>query len=359
MDPGFDRERVLTMRLTLPPQKYQGAAIGAFFDALVARVGALPGVESSAAASQFPPRVVFSTRVRVEGAPSTGEGALPTAGFTHVTPGFFDVLGIPLRVGRAIDARDRPGTPRVAVVNEAFVRRYLGGGTPIGRRVALAGDERDAPWFEVVGVAGDTRSRGPASPPSPEIFLPVGQLGDVWNQLFLLVRTAGDPRSILPAVREAVRHLDADQPVYAIQTLDDVFDAARLQPRVSSWLMGAFAALALVVAAVGLYGVLSYAVTARTREIGIRMALGADRSRVIGHVVGQAGVLLGIGAGMGVVGVLALGPLMTRLLQGLTPRDPVTIVLAIGVLLLTGIVATLVPARRASRVDPVVALRSD
>jgi putative ABC transport system permease protein len=359
IDPGFNRDRVLTMRLTLPPQKYNREAVIAFFDDLVRRVRALPGVDATAAASQFPPLVNFTTRIRVEGAESVGDGELPTATFSLTTPGLFDTLGIRLRSGRLLEERDLGTAPRVAVVNEAFVRRHLGQRAPLGARVALADGSRDAQWIEIVGVTSDIRSRGLTTPPSPEIYLPVAQMGGWWNQLFLLVRTTGDPRSVLPAVRNQVRQIDPDQPVYAIQTLDEVFDAARFQPRVSTTLMGWFAAIALLIAAVGLYGVLAHAVSARTREIGIRMALGADRAVVVGRVVGQATLLVAIGTLIGIAGVLALGPLMGRLLQDVTPRDPLTLAATSVALLFVGVLAALVPARRASRVDPVLALRSE
>jgi putative ABC transport system permease protein len=359
IDPGFDRTNVLTMRLTLPPQKYSGPAINAFFDELVRRVGALPGVRASAAATQFPPLVNFSTRIRVEGAAAVGDGELPSANFTLTTPGLFTALGIRLRDGRLLDARDFDKAPRVAAVNEAFVRRHLGQRAPLGARVALADGTRDADWIEIVGVTRDIRSRGVTAPAVPEIYLPVAQMGGLWNQLFLVIRTVGDPRAMLPAVRDQVRQMDPDQPVYAIQTLDEVFAAASLQPRVSTTLMAWFAALALVIAAVGLYGVLSHVVAARTHEIGIRMALGADRARVVGRIVAEAATLVGVGTLLGVAGLVALGPLMARVLQDVTPRDPLTLAVTCAVLVVVGLLAALVPARRASRVDPVLALRSE
>jgi putative ABC transport system permease protein len=359
IDPGFNRDRVLTMRLTLPREKYQSQAVLAFFDDLVRRVRALPGVESSAAATQFPPMVTFSSRVRVEGAPSTSAGELQSTNFTLTTPGLFDVLGIRVRTGRVLDERDGPAAPRVAVVNESFARRHLAGRSPIGIRVALAGEDDKPEWAEIVGVTADIRSRGVAAPPAPEVYLPVAQTNGAWNQLFLLVRTAGDPRALLSAVRAEVRRIDPDQPVYAIRTLAEVVDADSLRPRVSTTLMGWFALLALTIAAVGLYGVLTHAVAARTREIGIRMALGADRARVVRRVVGHAGALVIVGAVLGIVGVMAFAPLMSRLLQDVAPRDPITLTVTSGLLIAVGLLAAVVPARRASRIDPVLALRNE
>jgi putative ABC transport system permease protein len=359
IDPGFTRDRVLTMRLTLPREKYQGEQVMAFFDELVRRVRALPGVEASAAATQFPPMVTFTSRVRVQGSEAASAGELPSATFTLTTPGLFDALGLRLRAGRVLDERDRAATPRVAVVNEAFVRRRLGGQTPIGARVALAGEHDEPQWAEVVGVAADVRSRGVASPPPPEIYLPAAQFGGAWNQLYLIVRTAGEPRSMIAAVRAEVARLDPDQPVYAIRTVDEVFAADTLQSRVSTTLMGWFAMLALAIAAVGLYGVLTHAVAARTREIGIRMALGADRRRVVARIVGHAGVLVVFGSALGVAAFVSFAPLLSRLTFGVAPRDPLTLAVTSAALLTIGMLAAIVPAQRASRVDPVLALRSE
>lgn len=359
IDPGFNRDRVLTMRLTLPRETYKNEAVLAFFDDLVRRVRTLPGVESSAAATQFPPMVTFSSRVRVEGAPAATAGELPSTAFTLTTPGLFDVLGLRARSGRVLNERDGPGSPRVAVVNESFARRHLGGRAPLGVRVALAGDGDTPEWAEIVGVTADIRSRGIAAAPAPEIYLPVAQTSGAWNQLFLLVRTAGDPRAMLAAVRAEVRGIDPDQPVYAIRTLAEVVAADSLRPRVSTTVMGWFAMLALTIAAVGLYGVLTHAVAARTREIGIRMALGADRARVVWRVVGHAGALVLVGTLLGIGGVVTFAPLMSRLLQDVAPRDPVTLAATSGLLLTVGVLAAVVPARRASRIDPVLALRSE
>lgn len=359
IDPGFTSDRVLTMRLTLPREKYQGEQVTAFFDELVRRVRALPGVEASAAATQFPPMVTFTSRIRVDSGASARDGELPSSTFTLTTPGLFRTLGLRLRAGRALDERDRSGSPRVAVVNEAFVRRYMSGQTPLGRRVALAGDNDQPQWADVVGVTADVRSRGVASPPAPEIYLPAAQLGGAWNQLFLLVRTAADPRAMVSAVRAEVRRLDPDQPVYAIRTIDDVMAADTLQTRVSTTLMGWFAMLALAIAAVGLYGVLTHAVAARTREIGIRMALGADRRRVVSRVVAHASALVVLGALLGVTGFVSLAPLLSRLSHDIAPRDPLTLTLTSVALLFIGVLAAIVPAHRASRVDPVLALRAE
>lgn len=360
IDPGFARERVLTMRLTLPREKYTGEGVLAFFDDLVRRVRALPGVEASAAATQFPPLVTFTSRVRLEGAPSVGDGELPSSTFTLATPGFFEALGLRLRAGRLFGDHDGAAAPRVAVVNEAFVRRHLALRPPVGARVALSDENEERPeWAEIVGIVGDVRSRGLTAPPAPEIYLPVAQTSGAWNQLFLVVRTTGDSRAMLGAIRGEVRRIDPDQPVYAIRSIEEVFADARLQSRVSTTLMGWFAMLALTIAAVGLYGVLSHAVAARTREIGIRMALGADRARVIRRVVGHAFGLVVLGTVLGVSGVLASAPLMSRVLQEVTPRDPLTLAVTSAVLALVGTLAALAPAWRASRVDPVVALRTE
>ena len=219
IDPGFDRHNVLTMRITLPPQKYNPAGIASFFEALVDRVRSLPGIERAAVATQFPPDVNFSTRIRIDGVTvERHRRAARRPSSRSRAQDYFATLGMPLAAGRLFDARDTSGAPQVAVVNETFARRYLADGSPIGRRMAMAGDDTDSKtirWAEIVGVVRDTRSQGAATPASPELYLDVRQLEQWWNQLFLLVRTAGDPRAILPDVRRAVAAIDPDQPVYA------------------------------------------------------------------------------------------------------------------------------------------------
>jgi putative ABC transport system permease protein len=356
-DPGVQTGHVLTMRLTLPPEKYQGAGIAAFFGELVAGLEATPGVVAAAAASQFPPNVFASTRIRVAGVEARAE-SLPSADITVVTPGAFGVLGVPLRQGRLLAESDRAGSPPVAVVNEAFARRYLRKGRALGERVAM-GDGTQPVWREIVGVVGDTLGRGALTPSEPGIYLTTGQDPDGWNQLFLLIRTAGEPTAMTPSVRRVVAAMDPQQPVYAIQTLENAFAASTLQHRASMVLLSVFAGLAVVLAAIGVYAVTAQAVLARRVEIGIRMALGAGGRDVARMIAGQTFRLLLVGAALGLAGGIALGRVAAGLLVDTSPADPMVLAPVTGLLALFGLAAAWLPARRASRIDPARALRSE
>jgi putative ABC transport system permease protein len=360
---GVDAENVLTMRLTLPPEKYKPGAIVPFFDRLVDQVQSLPGVRTAAVASQVPPGVTFTTQLRFD-RPTAGPGAGTGAGaggaltsdYTIASPGVFKTLGIPLRTGRIFSEADTATAPGVAVVNESFARRFYQGTSPIGQRIAAA--DPKAPWVTIVGIVADTRGRGPLREPRAELFVPVRQMPQFWNQLFLIVRTDGEPRAMLPAIRSAIASIDRDQPAYAIQTLSEAFAASLFAQRTLMVLLLLFAGLATVLAAIGIYAVMSYAVTMRTQEIGIRMALGAAAHTVRTMVVRQVLWLVGSGVTLGLAGALALGRLASSVLAGTSAADPIT--LGAVVLLLGGValLAGYLPARRASRIDPIVALRA-
>jgi predicted lysophospholipase L1 biosynthesis ABC-type transport system permease subunit len=242
-------------------------------------------------------------------------------------------------------------------VNEAFVNRYLQGGSAIGRRLRLGGRDTE-PWTTIVGVAADFRNNGPMQPVRPEIYTPVRQQTD-WNQLFLLARGERDAAALLPTVREAVRALDPEQPIYAVQPLSDAVAASTFQPRVAAALLSIFAAIALTLAAVGIFGVLSYVVSARTQEIGVRIAIGAEPRDVRWLVMRQILKMLAVGTAIGLAVVLASGRAVQRLLFGVSPADPAAIAAAAALLAAVALVAAWVPARRASRVDPIAALRAD
>ena len=352
VDPGIRLNDVLAMRITLPPEKYRGEAIPDFFRQLVERVLAVPGVENAAIASLFPPLSFSQSQVRVEGQEVARGGELPSALFTIVSPEYFTTLQVPVLEGRTFSDRDRGDAPPVVVVNETFVRQLLKNGPALGRRVQF-----NEQWREVIGVTKDTRNGGLKVPPRPELYLSMGQAPPAWNQYFLLVPARGNARALLPDVRRALASIDPDQPAYAIQTLEDAFAVSTLRERASTAMLGAFAALALLLAAVGIYGVMSFVVSARTREIGVRMALGADAAVVRRHVVLQAVGLVAAGLLIGLVASLALRQAIAGLLFQVAPTDPSSFISAAIVLGVAGLSAAFWPAYRASRVDPMVALR--
>jgi putative ABC transport system permease protein len=355
VDPGFQSDGVLTMRLTLPRERYAEDAAGAFFDSLIERLEAVPGVRSASAASQFPPMAAFDTQFTLEHKVEPGS-TLPTALSTVASPGYFATLGVPIQAGRAFNASDRLNTPPVVIVNAAFAARYLSGADPVGQRIQMGSPERPRPAATIVGVVADFRNAGATQAVRPELFIPVRQQ-TVWNQLFVLVRSEGTAAAILPAVRQTVQSLDAEQPIYMIQSLDEALAVSSFQQRASAIVLGLFALLAMVLAAMGIYGVMSYSVSARTQEMGVRFALGAQRGSVLWLVIRQVLLLAAIGLTIGVVLLVFAGRALEQLLFGVKAVDPLTIVLVTLALGAVALVAAWVPASRASRIDPITALR--
>ena len=280
------------------------------------------------------------------------------ADVTNATEDFASTQGLRLMTGRTFASTDADGAPRVAIVNATAATRFLKGNA-LGKRIGLV-VEKDTVWHEVVGVVSDARNHGLDAPTAPEVFVPVRQQAVAWNnQLFLLVRTQGDPLTVLPAVRETIRSIDAQQPIYAIRTVSGAFAESIAPRRAASILLAAFAGIALLLAAVGIYGILSYLVSARTHEIGVRMALGANERSVVGLVLRETAWLLGIGCLIGAAGVIAMRGLISGIAFEVQPTEPLTIGLTLLALAGTALVAGLVPTRRAVRVTPVEALRSD
>jgi putative ABC transport system permease protein len=370
VDPGFDTTKMLTMRITLPLEKYRGEGINNFFQQVVDRLGQAPGVRAASVATQFPPRTPFSTAFHLEGAASGTAMTMTT--ITMAGEELFRTLGVPVVAGRAFDERDRGNAPLVAVVNQAFASQFVPGGSPIGKRLTTGPSDRRSAPMEIVGVVANTRNRGVRNQPAPEIFVPMHQQGsrvagaapaddarriDYNNQMFLLVRTDSDAGGMLPTVREAITAVDPDQPIYAIQTMEDAFAEDMFRHRLSMILFGLFAAVALSLAGIGIYGVMSYAVSARTQEIGVRMAVGAERRDVVWLVLRQVARLTAIGLAIGIAGVIAGGRVLRRLLFEVQPSDPIALIAAVVVLGAVAFAAGWFPAWRASRVDPMVALR--
>jgi putative ABC transport system permease protein len=356
VDPGFDPGSTVTMRLTLPWEDHDMASILTFFQELRTRVEALPGVASASVASQFPPGVFLNRQFAVEGDVYEEGGTLPQAYLTLVSPGFFESMGISLLAGRTLDDGDRMGSLEVAVVNQAAARRFFGGADPIGRRFHLGGPEEEGDWIEVVGVVADTRNRGLDARPQPEIYGSTHQVPG-GNQFFLIVRATGEPMGFLPSIRQTVAAMDSDQPIYAIRTMDEALAASVAPKRIATLALSLFAAFALLLASVGIYSVVAFGVAERTREIGLRMALGAEADSVSRLVVRQALLPVAVGALFGIGLALLLRGFLQDLLFEVSGTDPLTFSSVTVLLMGVAVAASYLPARRAGRLDPVEALR--
>jgi putative ABC transport system permease protein len=358
VDPGFDSRGVVTMHLALPEAKYTSdTARIAFFDALLPRLAAIPGVQAAGAASSVPLTGGWNRSFDVEGITVPEGETGPYGNFRSVYPGFFAALGIPIVKGRGFTDADREGAPRVAIVDQAMAKAYWPGKDPIGKRIAL--DETDdAPnWVEVVGVVGHTRQDGIDQEGRAQLYVPYRQMAI--PGLTLALRSGGDPTRLVSAVRAAVREVDPEQPIARVQTMDELVNRNLGPRRFSMALLGLFAALALVLAAVGIYGVMSFDVARRSQEIGVRMALGAEASGVLRLVLRQGLRLTAVGVVIGVIGSLFLTRLINSQLYGVGAIDPLTTVAVVVILVSVAALASLVPARRATRVDPIVAMRAD
>jgi predicted permease len=358
VDPGFNSSNVLTMQLDLSGPNYKtGAQVISFQNQLLERIKQLPGVESAGTRSFVPIASDASfayLQFQIEGQqPDVSEGAV--AFYNSVSPDYFQTMMIPLREGRSFSDRDIRGTQNVAIVNETLVRRYFGNQDALGKRISLEDHPKEADWVTVVGVVGDTKPRELQSEPVAELYMPYGQQPE--PGMALMIRSSSGAAAVATAVRNEVLALDKNQPVYSIRTLDTVLSQSVAVPRFRTWLLGVFAGLALMLAAVGIYGVISYAVSQRTQEIGIRMALGAQAADVLKLIVKGGMMLALIGVTLGLAGAFALTRLMTTLLFGVRPTDTMTFAVVSVGLIVVALLACFIPARRATKVDPLVALR--
>ncbi|HEX8362677.1 MAG TPA: ABC transporter permease [Longimicrobium sp.] len=358
VDPGFDSRGVVTMNLALPEAKYTSdTARIAFFDALLPRLAALPGVQAAGAASSVPLTGGWNRSFDVEGI-TVPEGEVgPYGNFRTIYPGFFAALRIPLIRGRAFTDADREGAPRVAIVDQAMAKAYWPGQDAVGKRISLDGTDESPNWVEVVGVVGHTRQDGIDSEGRAQLYVPYRQMAI--PALTLALRGTGDPTQLVSSVRAAVREVDPQQPISRVRTMDEIVNRNLGPRRFATALLGLFAAIALALAAVGIYGVMSFDVARRSQEIGVRMALGAEASGVLRLVLGQGLRLTAVGVVIGVIGSLLLTRLINGLLFGVGAMDPVTMVSVVVILVGVAVLASLIPARRATRVDPIVAMRAD
>ena len=352
---GYSLDSVLTFEIGLPSQRYATpAAEDAFFDNMYTGLGALPGVTAVGGFGNLPLRGGSSASLTIDGRP-VPEGKLPEVGYQPVSDDLFRTLRIPLKRGRTFGPQDRNDSPGVVILSEGLAKQQWPNADPIGARIRL-GPNPNEPWSTVIGVVGDIRI-GTAGDPRPTAYVSAHQ--DHWGSAAVVIRTAGDPMALLPLVRREIKALDPALPVAEPSTLRAVQADGLADRRLPMQLMTAFALLALVLAAVGVYGVMAYSVAARTREIGVRVALGAQPRTVFGMVVRQGLSAAVAGLAIGLLGAVALGRLLTGLLYGVHPTDTVTLVTVGVVLLAVTLTACLVPARRALRVDPLEALRSE
>ena len=359
VDPGINPERVLAAYFELPENRYtQPQHFTNFYTRVLEGAQALPGVRAAALSNSLPPDSTdFSDGFGIEGRPAVPGQPPPIAYVIRVSPAYFRALGIALRGGRYFTAADAADAPRVALINETLQRRFFPGEDPIGKRLNT-GNERQPVWNEIVGVVGDVKYNGLADETQPAFYQPLAQAQS--SGISLILKTeAADPLGLAAAVRNVVKSADNEVPLALIQTMEQRLAFATAQPRFRTTLMALFAAVALILACVGIYGVISSAVAQRTHEIGIRLALGAQARDVLGLVVGQGLKLTLAGVGCGLLASLALTRLMHNLLFGVSATDPLTF--AVIAVLLTGValLACWVPARRATKVDPLVALRHE
>ena len=361
---GFDPSRVLTMRLSLPQASYEKPEqVVDFFSRLLENVRGIPGVANAGAVRALPlGSTIGDFGLRVEGyAPPPGTGA--KGDWQIATPGYLESIGERVVRGRTITADDKSETMLVGLINEEMARLYWNGRDPLGGRLKIGGGAADRPWVTVVGIVGNVRHNGLTGVVKEKFYVPHTQwhksVGNPIRGMTLVVKAQSDPRMLTPSVRHAIRALDPALPVADVRTMDDVVAATLSAPRFTGVLLGMFAALALTLSAIGIYGVLSYVVSRRTREIGIRVAIGADRGQVLKLVLRSGAGLALIGILIGLVAAVFFSRLMSTLLHDVKPADPATFVTVAVVLTAVAVAASLVPAWRATRVDPVRALKAE
>jgi putative ABC transport system permease protein len=355
VSPGFDPDGVLTMNVFLPGLRYpEEAQHAVFFERVLERVKALPGVRHAGATSNLPVSGNYDRLpIYVEGQPPPAGGEAAEAERYMVSDDYFRALGVPVLAGRGFGADDSPGKQPVVVVGEAVARASWPAGDAVGRRIKLGDTEN--PWLTVVGVAGDVRHYGPDTPANFQVYLPHRQSPS--QAMTLVVRSAGDPEALAAAVRGAVWSVDKDQPVYDVKTMRQLLSASTAARRFNMLLIGVFASVALALAVVGIYGVMSYTVEQRTREIGVRVALGAGARDIYRLIVGRGMATAGLGVGVGLAASFAATRAMKSLLFGVEASDPVIFASVALLLSAVALLACYLPARRAARVDPAVALR--
>jgi len=356
VNPGFNTQNALSVNISLPGRKYPNQEqYSSFFTRLIEKTSTLPGVVAVGASQSLPIQGDFLVGFAIQGRPPDAPGEDKSTNYYAVTPGYFKAMGIPLKKGRVFTDQDNAGAPRVAVINETMARTYFPDEDPIGKGIRLS--QGDDAFREIVGIVGDVKQYGLAQPTTLQTYEPYLQMP--FSGMSLVIRAEGNPSALSGAIRSEVLALDKEQPVSRIRTLEDVISGSVQQERFLMLLLGIFSGVAMILAAVGLYGVMSYTVNQRTHEIGIRMALGANAGNVLRLIVVHGMTLALIGVAIGLAGAFAFTRVMSTMLFAVSTTDPLTFA---GVpLLLTGVAlgACLAPARRAIKVDPMLALRHE
>ena len=357
VSPGFNPENLLTLELELPEAAYQSDQQQKLFQQqLLQKVRAIPGVQFAGTVDNLPfGGNAFNGSFMIEGRPIPAVTERPRAFYRVVSPDYFTTMGISVVRGNQFTDRDTADVPGVAIINDAAARKFWPGEDPLSKRIKRGRPESKNPWLSIVGIVGSANQLSLREDTQPEIYLPY--LQNASRTLTLVARTTSDPRTITGQIRKEVWEIDKDLPVSSMKLMEDLISTSVAQPRFYVILLSVFAALALILAAVGVYGVMSYNVTLRTRDIGIRMALGASPGDIFKHVIGQALILALIGLGIGVILAVASTRVMSSLLYGVSTFDPVTLLATAVVLLTVAVSASYMPARKATKVDPMVALR--
>ena len=361
VSPGFNPSNLLTVQVSLPPALYQREAdIISFWDRFLERLNATPGIESAALTLSLPPnRLALTNPFTVEGQPYDAKRPLPLAEEMTVSSSYFKTLGIPLLAGRIFTDADRLPRHPVLIINKSMADLYFRGQDPVGRRLQTGDPDPRSPWETIIGVVGDVKYSGLESAPAPQLYVPYSEEG--WTsfsrQMYVMIRTKGDSLSMVPAVRAQLASIDRNLPLARIVTMEQQLGISLQQQRFRTMVLGAFAGLALLLASFGIYAVIAYFAQQRTREIGIRVALGATRADIVKMVIRQALSMSVLGAGFGAVGALALTRAMRSLLFAVSPSDPLSFAATVTLLIAVALIASYVPAIRAARVNPVVALR--
>jgi len=363
IDLGFNPDRVLTAQVQLTPADYPNDedVIG-FYRQVLERLENSPGIEAVGAVRMLPlVRTIGDWSITIEGRPLASPNENPNADYQSATPGYFRTMGMSLVRGRLLTSADREDTPLVVVINDTMAARYWPGQDALGKRFQMGGTGTTRPPMTIVGIVRTSRHNAVVEEPRAEMYLPHAQLprslGGSGRSLTIVIKTERDPLTAISPLREIVRSMDRNLPLADVRTMDDVTAVALAAPRFAAWLLGLFAVLALTLAAIGTYATVSLLVTERAHEIGIRMALGAERSTILGSVIGEGLALAALGVAIGIIGALLVARALETLLYGVERLDLATFTLVPIVLVVVAVLASLTPALRAASLDPARALR--